>query len=306
MILEKIAKLDRPKRISAAVAVTVLVACICYRGITGDSVGELKQARAKYTSSQAEYNGAEERRAGLSSLQKELRDIRKQLREQARKCFTGQQASRFFENINTLALGYNLKPISQTICEPKKLVLDNESEQQKQCIETQSANVTVAGSYFDIVDFMSKLTDRSQKICITDVHLTLPPGEKVNPKASFSISVPIQAFDTPSQETDVSKRDEAMNTSVAVSAEPNRGILAVRPMDVRNPMQFGSATTSQDESSGLVVRGILYSDDKPSAVVGSHIVYEGDEVFGATVVKINEDSVEFEMDGKRWTLKVQH
>ena len=70
-------------------------------------------------------------------------------------------------------------------------------------------------------------------------------------------------------------------------------------------MQIGSATTDTVKTSKLVVKGIVYSDDDPSAVVGNRIVHEGDEIMGARVVKINRDSVVFEMDGKEWTQQVE-
>jgi len=77
------------------------------------------------------------------------------------------------------------------------------------------------------------------------------------------------------------------------------------PTTLRDPMQFGSVTTTQGGTGKLIVKGIVYSKNNPSAVIGNQIVHEGEKVFGATVVKINKDSVEFEMNGKRWTQKVQ-
>lgn len=80
------------------------------------------------------------------------------------------------------------------------------------------------------------------------------------------------------------------------------------PTTLRDPMQLGLRTTSQIETEKIVVTGILRSDDDPSASsasIGKEIVHEGEKIFGATVVKINKDSVEFEMNGKRWTQKVQ-
>ena len=53
------------------------------------------------------------------------------------------------------------------------------------------------------------------------------------------------------------------------------------------------------------MKGIVYSKDDPSAVIGNRIVHEGDEVLGVTIIKINEKSVEFERNKKRWTQKVQ-
>jgi hypothetical protein len=77
------------------------------------------------------------------------------------------------------------------------------------------------------------------------------------------------------------------------------------PTTLRDPMQFGSVTTTQDGTGKLIVKGIVYSKNNPSAVIGNQIVHEGEKVLGATIVKINKDGVEFEMNGKRWTQKVQ-
>ena len=81
------------------------------------------------------------------------------------------------------------------------------------------------------------------------------------------------------------------------------------PMTLRDPMQIASLSTTQTEeqkpqTGQIVVKSILYSQGNPSAVVGSEIVHQGDIVLGATVVKIDENTVEFEKDGKRWTQEV--
>jgi hypothetical protein len=52
------------------------------------------------------------------------------------------------------------------------------------------------------------------------------------------------------------------------------------------------------------VRDIVFSKDKPSAVINARIVYVGHKVGGATVVRILRDGVEFEKDGKTWVQKV--
>jgi hypothetical protein len=83
------------------------------------------------------------------------------------------------------------------------------------------------------------------------------------------------------------------------------------PRTLRDPMQFGSTSTSggPDDQGGtevqLIVTGIVYSEDSPTAVIGTKIVREGDDIMGAKVVKINPDSVDFEKDGKRFTQRVQ-
>ncbi len=55
----------------------------------------------------------------------------------------------------------------------------------------------------------------------------------------------------------------------------------------------------------LKVRGIALSHDRPSAVIGTTIVHEGDTVLGATVVRIGRTGIKFEVNGETWTQKVQ-
>jgi hypothetical protein len=50
-----------------------------------------------------------------------------------------------------------------------------------------------------------------------------------------------------------------------------------------------------------MVSGIVYSQDKPSAIVGSQVVHPGEKIGKVRVTAISPDSVEFERSGKRWT-----
>jgi hypothetical protein len=84
------------------------------------------------------------------------------------------------------------------------------------------------------------------------------------------------------------------------------------PATLRDPMQFKAPpppdtndTQTVPKTQKIDIKGILYSEEDPSAIIGTEIVHEGGTVSGATVVKINEDSVEFEMNGKTWTQKVE-
>jgi len=104
------------------------------------------------------------------------------------------------------------------------------------------------------------------------------------------------------------------NTSGVVTAgsttEIEWELPAPYPTTLRDPMRLVPAAASQTEQGGtgeimkLIVRSILYSEDNPSAVIGSRIVHEGEKIQGVSVIKINTDSVEFEMNGKRWTQMV--
>ncbi len=87
-------------------------------------------------------------------------------------------------------------------------------------------------------------------------------------------------------------------------------IPAPYPTTLRDPMRLGPVAAAQTENGTrtfvkLIVKGILYTEDSRSAVIGNHIVHEGEEILGVTIVKINKDSVELEMNGKQWTQKVR-
>jgi hypothetical protein len=95
----------------------------------------------------------------------------------------------------------------------------------------------------------------------------------------------------------------------AVSAgEISWEIPAPYPTTLRDPTRIASVPITDPTQTGegqLPVRGILYSEDSPAVLIGTEIIHEGEEVFGAKVVKIHKASVEFERNGKTWTQKVQ-
>jgi hypothetical protein len=83
------------------------------------------------------------------------------------------------------------------------------------------------------------------------------------------------------------------------------------PVTLRDPMgpdavEDAQAGTEAVTPVRLIVKGILYSEDEASAVVGDRILHQGETIQGATVIRIDKDSVEFEMNGKRWTEKVRY
>jgi hypothetical protein len=65
------------------------------------------------------------------------------------------------------------------------------------------------------------------------------------------------------------------------------------------------ARRAQPQQQQLVVRGILYSADQPSAIIGMKIAKVGDEIMGAMVIGITRHAVEFEKDGRKWTQNVE-
>lgn len=75
------------------------------------------------------------------------------------------------------------------------------------------------------------------------------------------------------------------------------------PDNTRN--QERDAATGQVVPAVIRIRGLVYSEDKPSVVIGNRIAYEGTRINGVTIVKINRDSVELEKDGKIWLQRMR-
>ncbi|MHC4640201.1 MAG: hypothetical protein ACYS32_01050 [Planctomycetota bacterium] len=101
------------------------------------------------------------------------------------------------------------------------------------------------------------------------------------------------------------------NAIAASAGTINWQIPEAYPTTLRDPMQFKTvppppdANETEPKTEDIDIKGILYSEQDPSAIIGTEIIHEGGTVSGATVVKINKDSVEFERDGERWTQKVE-
>ena len=187
-MLEMLTKLDERKRISAAVLTTLVVVCICYFSITRRCIAKLETAKTKHQGLLTAYSGTESELADYSSLQELLESGQKQLAEQRQKCFSKQQAFQFIENMNAMSQTYNLKPVSRVVSKPRKVVQE-ETDTEQQFLEILSASITVAGHYFDIVDFVKDLTDRSEKVCIKNMSITLPSSEEFTPRATFRVAL---------------------------------------------------------------------------------------------------------------------
>jgi hypothetical protein len=124
-----------------------------------------------------------------------------------------------------------------------------------------------------------------------------------------------QVVSSPSRSLAKGKQKAPATTVTGFAGEIDWKIPALYPATLRDPMQGGplapakaepqAPQISEPEAEKLIVRSILHSESKPSAVVGTEIVHEGDTISGATIVRILKDGVEFEKDGKRWTQKIE-
>jgi hypothetical protein len=81
----------------------------------------------------------------------------------------------------------------------------------------------------------------------------------------------------------------------------------IYPLSLRDPMKPSSNASKGDAQfeGEMTVRGIVYSNNKPSAIIADQIVGEGDVIVGVKIIKIGKDFVAFEKDGKRWQQQVR-
>src|SRR3972149_7988875 len=88
----------------------------------------------------------------------------------------------------------------------------------------------------------------------------------------------------------------------AYRSQPKEEPAREEPAERIEPRAF--ATPEPSAHTGrrplIVVEGIVYSPDRPAALIGDQIVREGGSVSGARVTKITRDSVEFSFNGTTW------
>jgi len=150
---------------------------------------------------------------------------------------------------------------------------------------------------------------------ISNKLFTPKPGVDVKKQKMMAVVIPVlfivmifvfsKILRSPSRGVAKPELNGLSNATAAVDKRQQWQIPELYPESLRDPMQFNAVDAASITRGLVVVRGIVYSEDNPSAVVSNEIVHEGDEIAGATVVKINKNSVEFEMNGKTWTQKVE-
>lgn len=100
-------------------------------------------------------------------------------------------------------------------------------------------------------------------------------------------------------------------TTISTSNEIDWKIPDLLPSSLRDPLKMISSGNKQDDAEEPVeiielnVNGILHSEDNPSVLIDDRIAHEGEKISGVTIVKINKNSVEFELNGNKWEQSVR-
>lgn len=115
-----------------------------------------------------------------------------------------------------------------------------------------------------------------------------------------------------SSKPDKKPAGETVKTSADTAAKPTAWKMPEPlPATIRDPMKPGTVPGATSDGAAaattgeLVVKGIVFSQDRPTALINNEIVKEGQVVEGITVVDIDRTEVEFELSGKRWKQPVQ-
>jgi len=118
-------------------------------------------------------------------------------------------------------------------------------------------------------------------------------------------SSPAQAQEEPRAEVaPVAMSDVELTWEIPPLYQPNGRDPMRRPAP-SVPVTEVPAPEPLRQYASFVVTGILHSEDRPVAIVDTILVHEGKQIFGATVVKIEKDAVQFEMNGRTWRQAVE-
>ena len=106
----------------------------------------------------------------------------------------------------------------------------------------------------------------------------------------------------------IAKLDLPFTTAKQVVAEAGRGRDAYKGIDAaawgRDPFSASSSGEAADSVAGLTLEGILWDNTSPSAIINGEFVRQGEKIGGATVVKINKDSVLVNDGSKNYKLQL--
>lgn len=75
------------------------------------------------------------------------------------------------------------------------------------------------------------------------------------------------------------------------------------------PAKTDAEKTDVEQSlieEGIVIQTIVFGEGGRSVLIDGRILYEGDTILGATIIKISKDKVEFEVSGKRFSKSVRY
>ena len=224
-------------------------------------------------------------------------------------------------------------PIQESEVEPAK-ESENESDPQSKSKTTKKPKVIAVRRFqkADIDNIAKKVSKKSSVVKvssksswkqITSKLCAAKPGASNTKQKAMVVMVPVLfiflvifvlrggVFGTSVHNAEAGdENDNAGVVSAGLNVQIDWEIPEPYPTTLRDPMQLTPVVTGTNQAETkelvqLIVKSILYSEDNSSAIISNRIVHEGDQIQGASITKIYKDSVEFEMNGKKWTQGIQ-
>lgn len=186
-MIQKLAELDRKQRLFAGIGIFVLSTMLCYFLIARGFVNDFHRASSNKDARELERQGLALVNAELAVTEKTLAQVQEQAAVMKAMCCSEEQADRFFGQVTTWATQSGLTPFSRVVSKPVALPFDPNGIP----LQTQSAEISVQGSIFNLIKFFNMLVDRPQRVSITDLRIRLVAGESYEPRAAFRLSLVI-------------------------------------------------------------------------------------------------------------------
>jgi hypothetical protein len=174
-----------------------------------------------------------------------------------------------------------------------------------------------------VVDANKKAAKSSQWQQVKNTFFAPKPGTSPTKQKATAALIPVLAFvfifvlrqvfwTAPRRIEGALENDKpGAAATINTSNEIDWQIPALFPSSLRDPMKLNSSENEQSDEEEPVeiielnINGILHSEDNPSVLIDDRIMHEGEKISGVTIVKINKNSIEFEMNGTKWEQSVR-
>lgn len=175
MLMDTLAKSSRTSRIAFSAAIIGIMAIAAYNWIVWPHAQCLHAAQQYEVviGDQAKKNQI--LKTNEEVRKKEIEQLRAELAGSQAKLFTPVEANRFFSSIE--AICYDAQCAARSINFLGNVDKLQVSISDGKVIVSNSAAVSFVGSYGEIINFLAKLTDRTQKVSIRSLKIFSSEGE---------------------------------------------------------------------------------------------------------------------------------
>ena len=170
-------KIDKEKIIG--ISILAVVTILLYGVFLMPQGSRLKAIRSQYSSAIKLLNARETKGENLEALRTENRQLREKLYDARNKFLTGEEINLFLKGLTKIAKNTRNELMA---VDPLERTVMTESGVEKMFVE-----VTIAGNYSSIIDFLDVLSSSKKLIDVTDIEIEREGRESRDLTASFEI-----------------------------------------------------------------------------------------------------------------------